>query len=92
MSNYSTIPYVTGLSGYLDSQISSLESVTGSFALAANTGGFLTAGAADSRYQSGYWITGYNDSITGITVDGTSSKTITLYQRDGSCRFFYRVM
>lgn len=84
LSNYSTIPYVTGLSGYLDSQISSLESVTGSFALAANTGGFLTAGAADSRYQSGYWITGYNDSITGITVDGTSSKTITLYQRDGS--------
>lgn len=84
LSNYSTIPYVTGLSGYLDSQISSLESVTGSFALAANTGGFLTTGAADSRYQSGYWITGYNDSITGISVDGTSSKTITLYQRDGS--------
>lgn len=65
---------------------------TGAFAAAANTGAFLTTGAADSRYYglangqsiSGYAITGFNDAITGITVTGDTTKTITLFQRDNT--------
>jgi hypothetical protein len=67
-------------------------SQTGAFAAAANTGAFLTTGAADSRYYSlangqsisGYAITGYNDAVTGIAVTGDTTKTITLFQRDGT--------
>jgi hypothetical protein len=67
-------------------------SQTGAFAAAANTGAFLTTGAADGRYYglangqsiSGYAITGYNDAITGMSVTGDSTKTITLFQRDGT--------
>lgn len=57
-----------------------------------NTGAFLTTGAADARYYgltngqsiSGYAITGFNDAITGITVTGDTTKTITLFQRDNT--------
>lgn len=67
-------------------------SQTGAFAAAANTGSFLTTGAADSLYYglsngqsiSGYAITGFNDALTGITVTGDSTKTITLFQRGGT--------
>jgi hypothetical protein len=65
---------------------------TGSFVTSSSTGAFLTTGAADSRYYglnngqsiSGYATTGFNDALTGITVTGVSTKTITLFQRDGS--------
>lgn len=65
---------------------------TGSFVIASQTGAFLTTGAADGRYYglsngqsiSGYAITGFNDSVTGITVTGVDTKTITLFQRDGT--------
>lgn len=33
------------------------------------------------------WDSSYDDSITGITVSGTTTKTITLAQRDGSSLF-----
>lgn len=66
LTAYQTVDASTGISGYLQNQIdstktatgvlnvrvSSLESVSGSFALSANTGAFLTTGAADSRYYS----------------------------------------
>lgn len=65
---------------------------TGAFVAASNTGSFLTTGAADGRYYglsngqsiSGYAITGFNDAITGITVTGDTTKTITLFQRDNT--------
>lgn len=65
---------------------------TGAFAAAAQTGAFLTTGAADGRYYglsngqiiSGYAITGFNDAITGMTIVGDTTKTITLFQRGGT--------
>ena len=64
-------------------------SETGIFLTSAQTGAFLTTGAADNRYYglsngqliSGYAITGFNDSITGITVTGVDTKTISLFRR-----------
>ena len=66
LSSYATTTFTTGISGYQSGQINSLqsatgnintrvttvESATGSFALSANTGAFLTTGAADNRYAS----------------------------------------
>lgn len=49
LTNYATTGYVSGVSGYLQSQVS------------AN----------------------YNSSITGVSVAGSDTKTVTLYQRDG---------
>lgn len=59
IANLATTGYVTSASGYLQGQISSLNSL------------------------SGQTSTGYNRSITGITVGGTDTKTITLYQQNG---------
>lgn len=67
-------------------------SETGNFIVSSQTGAFLTTGAADGRYYglsngqsiSGYAITGFNDAVTGITVTGVNTKTITLFQRDGT--------
>jgi hypothetical protein len=64
LSQYATIAFVTGVSGYhsglisnlqsatgiLNTRLSSVEGVTGLFALASNTGAFLTTGAGDNRY------------------------------------------
>jgi hypothetical protein len=65
---------------------------TGNFVTSSQTGAFLTTGAADSRYYSlsngqsisGFAVSGHNNSITGIAVTGDTTKTITLYERDGS--------
>jgi hypothetical protein len=46
LSDYSTIPYTTGISGVLQSQISNLNSGTGSYALKSETGSFLTVALA----------------------------------------------
>jgi hypothetical protein len=62
------------------------------YASKTETGAFLTTGAADARYYglangqsiSGYAITGYNDAVTGMSVTGDTTKTITLFQRDGT--------
>lgn len=79
LSSYSTIGYVTGVSGHLQSQISSI-----SLTALQNATGNLDLRVQTLEGQSGQWMIGYNDSITGINIAGTSSKTITLYQRDGS--------
>lgn len=65
---------------------------TGQFVSTSSTGAFLTTGAADTRYYSlangqsisGYAVTGYNDAVTGMSVTGNTTKTITLFQRDGT--------
>lgn len=67
-------------------------SQTGSFVVSTNTGAFLTTGAADGRYYglssgqsiSGYAFTGFNDAVTGMSITGSTTKTITLFQRDGT--------
>lgn len=94
ISSLASTEYVTGVSGYLQGQIDTLNSQTGDYVLTSETGSFLTDESdpifsASTAYSinstlTGQWGTSYNDSITGIDVVGTSSKTITLYQRDGS--------
>ena len=77
---------VSGISSY------ALNANTGSFVTSNATGAFLTTGAADSRYYnisngqsiSGFATTGFNDAVTGMSVTGDTTKTITLFQRGGS--------
>lgn len=124
LSPYATIVFTTGISGYQSGLISSLYEATGLYALKSSTGSFLTTGSADLRFYplssnpsgyltassiadlattgyvtgvsghlqsqisilnsfSGQSITGYNRSITGISVGGTTTKTITLFQQNG---------
>lgn len=86
LSPYATTTFVTGISGYqsglisslqsatgvLDARLITVEGVTGSFALAANTGAFLTTGAGDVRYvnASGDTVNG-NLEVTGYTSGQT---------------------
>jgi len=77
---------VSGISSY------ALAANTGSFVTSNATGAFLTTGAADSRYYnisngqsiSGFATTGFNDAVTGMTITGDTTKTITLFKRGGS--------
>lgn len=86
--------YVTGVSGYLQGEINTLNSTTGLLYPRNNPSGYIT-GVDLSSYalqssinsinaQSGQWITGYNKSITGLSFAGTDTKTLTLYGQDGS--------
>ena len=125
LSTYATIALATGISGYQSGLISSLYDATGLYALKSSTGSFLTTGAADLRFYplssnpseyltassitdlattgyvtgvsghlqsqvltlnsfSGQSITGYNRSITGLSIGGSTTKTITLFQQNGS--------
>jgi hypothetical protein len=68
LSNYSTIPYTTGISGVLQSQISNLNSGTGYYALKSETGSFLTDASANSLYVN---VTG-DQTITGIKTFSTN--------------------
>ena len=95
LSNYATTPFVTGISGYLQDQIasidlSSLQAAT--FDLNVRlvevenlTGDFITTGT--SGYFQSQITNNYNSSITGIDVVGSDTKTITLYQQDGETLF-----
>jgi len=84
LSSYATVYLVTGVSGYLQGQVSSLQSQTGSYL----TGESDPLFAASTAYQitptlTGNWTNAYENSLTGISVVGSTTKTITLYQRDG---------
>lgn len=100
IADLATTGYITGISGYLQSQIngvdltpletatgvletrvSSLEDVSGLFVLSSQTGNFITTGT--SGYLQTQITANYNNLITGVDVQGSSSKTITLYQQDG---------
>jgi hypothetical protein len=52
------------------------------------TTGYVTGVSGDLQNKinttSGYAVSGYNGSITGVEVIGSSTKTINLYKRDGS--------
>jgi len=66
--------------------------VTGDVVRPSQTGAFLTTGTADGRYYglsfgqsiSGYAFTGFNDAVTGMSITGSTTKTISLFQRDGT--------
>jgi hypothetical protein len=93
LSAYATTAYVTGVSGYqaglisslqsstgnLNTRVSTIEGVTGGFALSNNTGAFLTTGAGDNRYAlqsatGAFLITGAADlRYIGLTGDQTVS-------------------
>ena len=85
LSSYSTISFVTGISGYQSGLISTLQGNTGLYALKANTGSFLTTGAGDTRFYplntnpSGYLTTG---DITGYaTIPYVTGVSGALYQQ-----------
>ena len=52
------------------------------------TTGYVTGVSGDLQNKinttSGYAVSGYSGSVTGIEVTGSSTKTINLYKRDGS--------
>jgi hypothetical protein len=64
LSNYATILYTTGISGSLQTQISTLNSATGNYALKAETGVFIT------QSQTGQFYAASNPSgfITGVNL------------------------
>ncbi len=59
--------------------------VQGNSVLTGETDPIFSASVAFSidSTLTGQWGSGYSDSITGVSIAGSSSKTITLYQRDG---------
>ena len=95
LSNYATIPFVTGVSGYHSGLIATLYAETGSYALSVNTGSFLTTGAGDSRYYplssnpssylvvadlASYATTGYVTGISGYLQDQIASIDLSSLQ------------
>lgn len=83
LSNYQTVVSSTGISGYLQAQIIVLNGQTGSYALAINTGSFLTAGAADNRY-----VNVLGDTVSGnLVVTGSTSGQSFVLKQSGSIDF-----
>lgn len=84
LSSYASVSLVTGASGYLQGQVSSLQSQTGSY-LTGESDPLFTASTAYNitPILTGNWTDAYQNSLTGISVAGSTTKTITLYQRDG---------
>lgn len=68
------------LTSETDSQTLSFSANTGN--LAISSGNTVNLGFTSGDTTN--WNSTYNDSITGITVTGTTNKTISLFQRDGS--------
>lgn len=74
LSSYATQNYVTGVSGYLQNQVTNLANntgnyVTGSVVRPNQTGAFLTTGAADARYvlQSVTGVFATQAYVTGVS-------------------------
>lgn len=100
-SGFATITYTTGISGYqsgliaslqsttgnLNTRVTSIEGVTGTFALSANTGSFLTTGAADNRYfRAPYIAELYVDAgamLTGLSGALPTTATVNSLAYDG---------
>lgn len=75
LSAYSTITYVTGVSGNLQNQINILNNQTGSYVLDSETGNFITAAQTGGFYP----ISNPSGYITGISnlVFTTGNQTIS---------------
>ena len=92
-STNDTLMYNSGSGSWFARQINTGDvSGISAYALVANTGAFLTTGEANGLYYglsngqsvSGLATTGFNNAVTGISITGNATKTITLFQRDGS--------
>lgn len=92
-ANKDSLIYNSSSGAWFARQISTGDvSGISAYALAANTGAFLTTGEANGLYYSlsngqsvsGLATTGFNNAVTGISITGNATKTITLFQRDGS--------
>jgi hypothetical protein len=88
LSNYATIPYTTGISGILQTQISSLNSQTGSYVTGqvvrpSETGQFYPtsnpSGYISIAEASGSFIPLINPVITSGTLDGAVTFNATTY-------------
>ena len=73
-----SIHFTQGSISITESQISDL----GDYSLTGHT--HVIADITDFTDNSSQWNTSYDDSVTGMTVSGSGTKTITLTQRDGS--------
>ena len=89
LSNYSTIPFSTGISGYLQNQVTNLNNQTGNYYLISNPSGYIT-GVNLSGYVTGdvirpsdtgafYPVSNPSGYITGINniVYTTGDQSIT---------------
>ena len=76
-SGDTNIHYTQGSISITESQISDLQD----YSLTGHT--HVIADITDFTDNSTEWDIAYNDSVTGMTVTGTTSKTITLFQQDG---------
>jgi len=63
LSNYSTISYSTGISGYLQNQISDLNNATGDYVLQNQTGQFYP-----SSNPSGFYSPDSSDSVIALSL------------------------
>lgn len=63
LSNYSTISYSTGISGYLQNQISDLNNATGDYVLQSQTGQFYP-----SSNPSGFQPPTSSDSVIALSI------------------------
>lgn len=87
VANLASTGYVTGVSGYLQGQISTLNGQTGTYATGSivrpsETGSFLTTGAADSRYltsASGFNSRTVSTFTTGV-ISGFGGTVFSVYQ------------
>lgn len=64
LSNYATIPFTTGISGYIQGQVNILNSQTGQYVLTGSTGDFYPR-SNPSGYITGVDLSGY---VTGEVV------------------------
>ena len=72
LSNYTTTNYVTGVSGYLQGQITSLDNATGTYVTTGQTGSFVTTSQTGQFVATGQ--TGFlGKTAIGITIDGAGS-------------------
>jgi hypothetical protein len=70
LSSYATQVFVTGISGELDGRIDSLETQTGSYALAANTGSFVTSDQTGAFYA----VSNPSGFITGVDLSSYATE------------------
>jgi len=86
LSDYATEDYVTGASGHLQTQITTLNNATGSYVLDTETGNFITSSETGQFYAannpSGYVTSTQSGDLTGAfyPLDSNPSQYITSSQ------------
>jgi hypothetical protein len=82
-----TFPSKSGMVALLDDinyvTASTFNDITGDLTLEMLTGNTFVTNIGFTSGDTTNWNIAYNDSITGMTVTGTTTKTISLFQNDG---------